>query len=223
MRPGDRARHLLATGFLIALSVVSVLAGFVFTAAGHPIALLYCGLFALILVLAVIFGRSLRVGGRSDLASAIGAVAGEGGTSTRISPSSTQFVQLVVLMASCAAFCLLAAVGITTHGRGGSVLVTSIVAGAIGVFCASFVVAAALGRVRRGWLTLSASGIVQRGWSFENRLAWSDVAGIEPAFNGHPVILLIGYANAAWERRYTARMLAFDAHVRAVIAELAQL
>jgi hypothetical protein len=82
--------------------------------------------------------------------------------------------------------------------------------GAFGIVFASFVVTVAAGRVRRGGVTLSSEGITQRGRSFESRLDWSAIAGVKAATDGHPYILVIGYANADWNRRYTTRFWRID-------------
>lgn len=205
------SRHLLATAFLLALAVVSLLSGAVFAAAGTPVAIPYCVLFASILVITAALGRSLQTGGRSDLAASVTTVVRDGAASTRIAHSSTQFALLIALLSACSAFCVLASIGIAVHARGtGGFPVMSVVAGMIGAFCATFVVSAALGRVRRGGLTLSAHGVEHRGWSFASRLGWSDIADVTAAVNGHPVILVIGYANAEWHRAYTTRLWRID-------------
>lgn len=143
------SRHLLATAFLLALAVVSLLSGAVFAAAGTPVAIPYCVLFASILVITAALGRSLRTGGRSDLAASVTTVVRDGAASTRIAHSSTQFALLIALLTACSALCVLASIGIAVHARGTEGFpVMSVVAGIIGAFCATFVVSAALGRVR---------------------------------------------------------------------------
>lgn len=205
------SRERLATAFLLVLAVVSLLSGAVFAAAGTPVAIPYCVLFASILVVTAALGRSLRIGGRSGLAASVTTIVRKGAAGTRIAHSSTQFALLIALMSTCSAFCVLASIGIAVHARGtGGVPVMSVVAGIIGAFCATFVVSAALGRVRRGGLTLSVHGVEQRGWSFASHLGWSDIAGVTAAVHGHPAILVIGYANADWQRGYTTRLWRID-------------
>lgn len=206
---GRDARYRLATIFLLALAASSLLLGFGFSATGTPAALKYCLLFALILALTAGLGVAARVD-RVSLPSTIKTVERHGVNATQIPYSSAQFSMLVCLMSSCSAFCIVAAAEIFIRQRGGSFPGASILIGALGVFFASFVVSAAFGRIRRGELTLSKEGVEQRGWSFESRLAWSSIAGIAPAFNGYPVILLMGYANTSWHRRYTTRIWRID-------------
>ncbi|MFS0895954.1 hypothetical protein [Mycolicibacterium litorale] len=203
------APYRIATVFLLALAGSSLLLGFAFSAAGTPTALKYCLLFALILTLTAGLGVAARVD-RANLPSNIKTVVRDGVSKTQISYSSAQFWLLIGLMSSCSAFCVIAATEISIHQRGGSFPGASFLIGALGVFFASFVVSAAFGRIRRGELTLSDQGVEQRGWSFESRLEWSSIAGIKPAFNGHPVVLLIGYANASWHHRYTTRIWRID-------------
>ncbi|BBY16746.1 hypothetical protein [Mycolicibacterium litorale] len=203
------AQYRLATIVLLALAGLSLLLGFLFSAAGTPAALKYCLLFALILTLTVGLGAAARID-RANLPSNIKTVELHGVSKTQISYSFAQYCLLIGLMSSCSAFCVIAATEIFVRQRGGSFPGASLVIGALGVFFASFVMSAALGRIRRGELILSNQGVEQRGWSFESRLEWSGIAGIVPAFNGHPVVLLIGYANAGWHRRYTTRIWRID-------------
>ncbi|KUI26927.1 hypothetical protein [Mycobacterium sp. GA-2829] len=203
------ARHRLATIFLLVLAGASCLSGFVFSAAGTPAALKYCLLFALILTLTAGFGVAARID-RANLASNVKTVERHGVSRTQISYSSAQIHSLIGLTSSCSAFCVLAATDIFINQRGGSFPAAAVVLGVLGLFFLSFVLSAAVGRIRRGEVTLSNQGVEQRGSSFESRLDWASIAGIKPAFNGHPVILLIGYTNATWHHRYTTRIWRID-------------
>ncbi|WP_241566098.1 hypothetical protein [Prescottella agglutinans] len=64
--------------------------------------------------------------------------------------------------------------------------------------------------VRPGAVLLTPDGIRHRGWSFESYLPWESVAGAKPAYNGYRMILLIGFANAHWTRRYTTPIWRID-------------
>ncbi|MGV9799099.1 hypothetical protein ACWDTP_13700 [Mycobacterium sp. NPDC003449] len=201
-------RFYLTVTTLIIFALFSTLFGIVVAQAGNLIALRYFLLFALMLVLIAAFpavARCRRVG----LPAAVRTVERDGISGTEIRYSTWQFTILVALMACFAIFCSMGAVEIYIHQDegfpGGSVLF-----GAFGVIFASFVAAVAFGRIHRGGVTLSTQGIVQRGWSFESRLDWSGVAGVTPAFNGYPAILVIGYRNIVWDRRYTTRFWRID-------------
>lgn len=205
-RSSRDARVMAAIATVVVIAVASVMFGAVVAAAGNLTGLLYSVLFAVIMLLAAVLGVAIR-DQRRDLARAIGTVSVNGWPATEISYSPRQFALLVALMTALAGTCLFGAVHLV-FGHGMSVA-SALLAG-FGLLGATFPVAALLGHIRRGELTLSEHGVAQRGWSFESSLRWADVAGVKAAYNGHPVILLIGYTNAEWTPRYTTRLWRID-------------
>ncbi|MCX5042161.1 hypothetical protein OG921_03010 [Aldersonia sp. NBC_00410] len=83
-------------------------------------------------------------------------------------------------------------------GLGGTVFF-----GVVALVFWSYPIAAAAGRLRPGSITFTSDGVRQRGWSYESFLPWESIAGSTAAYNGYPSTLIIGYANAQWERTYT--------------------
>ncbi|WP_233213323.1 hypothetical protein, partial [Mycobacterium hubeiense] len=189
-------------------AAMSVLVGFIAARAGNFVALRYCLLFALAVALLVAFGLTARYR-RTVLSAAIRTVEDAGVSMTEIRYSAWQFRILIAWIACFAAFCVMAAVDIFIHDDEGFPGV-AVLAAALGLVFMSYLGAAASGRIRRGGVLLSSQGISQRGWNFESRLDWPDIVGVKPAFNGYPMILAIGYANANWDRRYTTRFCRLD-------------
>jgi hypothetical protein len=196
-----------AAGVLV-IAGVSLLLGVTAALGGNLTALRYCLLFALAMVLVAAFGHTVRHH-RQDLSAAITTVERKGVPMTEIRYSARQFAILVALTACLALFCALGAVESFVR-RGNGFPGISVLLGAFGVFFASFLGAVASGRIRSGTITLSGNGIEQRGWSFESRLKWPDIAAVTPPFNGLPLILIFGYADADWQRRYTTRLWRID-------------
>lgn len=196
---------------LITGAAFSVLFGLVVASAGNYIAFKYFLLFALILALIAAFPVAARYV-RVDLVGAIRTVECDGVPGTEIRYSAWRFRITVALMGCCALFTGLAAVEIFIYQDDGFPG-AAVISGALCIVFVSFVAAVALGRIRRGHITLSSKGIAQRGWSFESRLSWSAVVGVQLAFIGYaglPAVLVGGYANAAWDRRYTTRFWRVD-------------
>ena len=205
-RSGRDARVTVAIASVLGIAVASVLFGAVVGVAGNVAGLLYSVLFAVIMSLVAALGASMR-DQRRNLASAIGTVEGAGSPATEISYSPRQFALLIALLTALAGTCLVGAVHLV-FVQGMSVA-SALLAG-FGLLGAIFPLAILFGHIRRGELTLSEHGVSQRGWSFGASLRWADVAGVKAAFNGHPVILLIGYTNAEWTPRYTTRLWRID-------------
>lgn len=205
-RSNRDARATVAIAALLVIAATSLLFGAVLAVAGNLSGLLYSALFAVIMSLVAALGVAMRVQGR-DLASAIRTVRANGSPATEISYSPRQFSLLIALMTTLAGTCVIGAVHVLL-GQG--MPVASALLAGIGLLGATFPASALLGHIRRGGLTLSERGVSQRGWSFESSLTWAEVAGVKAAFNGYPVILLIGYANAQWTPRYTTRMWRID-------------
>lgn len=201
--------YYISVAVLLIFAFFSALFGIVVAAAGHLVAVKYFLLFALLMVLTVTYGLIVRHR-RVDLASVIRtATTREGLQGTEIPYSAWQFNILIAVMGCCMVFCVMASVDILIYqdeGFPGFAVVTGI----LGFVSASFLAAAIFGRVSRGGVTLSSEGIAQRGRSFESRLDWSAIAGAKAATDGHPYILVFGYANADWNRRYTTRFWRID-------------
>jgi len=205
-RSNRDARLTVARAAVLVIAAASLVFGAVEAMAGNLAGFLYSALFAVIMSLVAAFGAASRRR-RRDLASAVRTVSADGSPATAISYSPRQFTLLVALMTALAGTCLVGAVHL--YLSQGMSVASTLLAG-LGFLGATFPAAALLGRIRRGELKLSERGLSQRGWSFESSLAWADVAGVKTAFNGHPVILLIGYTNAEWKPRYTTRLWRID-------------
>lgn len=205
-RSNRDARAAVAVAAVLGIAVASLLFGAVVAVAGDLVGLVYSVLFAVIMSLVAALGLAIRVQGR-DLASALTTVRANGSLTTGISCSPRQFALLIALMTVLAGTGLVGAAHLFLSQ--GMSVASALLAG-FGLFGATFPMAALLGHIRRGQLTLSEHGVAQRGWSFESSLTWADIAGVKAAFNGHPVILLIGYTNAEWTPRYTTRLWRID-------------
>ncbi|MCV7170084.1 hypothetical protein H7I41_09140 [Mycobacterium manitobense] len=201
-------RERLAIAGTLTIAAASTATAVAAALGGNVVAARYCLLFALAMALVAALGAAIGFR-RVELPAALRTLGERGGVpATEIRCSGAQFALLVSVTACCAAFCLMAAVEVFVR-HGGPAAATALLA-AGGLFFGSFGAAAAFGRIRRGGVTLSGRGIAHRGWSFESRLEWPAIAGITPAFNGHPTILVIGYTNADWDRRYTTRLWRID-------------
>lgn len=201
-------RFRLATVAILAFATVSLLFGLIVAVSGNFTAFRYSVLFAAIMSLVAAIGVAIRAQDR-DLADVIRTAESRDSRTTEIPYSGRQFGLLVALMTCVAGTCALAAVELLLHDDNGFPGVAVFLAG-FGLLCLTFPASAATGRIRRGSLALSEQGVTQRGWSFESRLNWRDIAGVKAGFNGHPVILLIGYANSGWRPRYTTRVWRID-------------
>lgn len=199
--------HLSAVG-LSAVSAFSFLFGIMMAAAGNVIALKYFLLFALFTALIVALALVGRYR-RRPLSSVIRTIERDGVQGTEIRYSGWQFTILVALMGCGTLFCAAAAFETVIYQDEGFPGF-AVVIGALGIAFMSFIAVVASGRVSRGGVTLSSEGIAQRGRSFESRLDWSAIAGAKAATDGHPYILVFGYANADWNRRYTTRFWRID-------------
>lgn len=203
-------RERLAIAGMLTIAAVSLATAVAAALAGNTVATRYCLLFALAMALVAALGAAVGFR-RVELPATLRTVGERGGVpATEIRCSAVQFALLVSLTTCCAAFCVMAAVEVFVRRHDGGPAAATALLGAGGLFFGSFGAAAAFGRIRRGGVTLSSRGIAHRGWSFESRLEWSAIVGITPAFNGHPTILVIGYTNAGWDRRYTTRLWRID-------------
>lgn len=205
-----RSRDILAHAIVIAIAAVAVLFGMISGTAGDYLTLRYSLFFGLIMVLAVALGSAMRrqSGVMSNATHTVDL--GDGSRGTEIRYSKAQFALLVALMACSAGFFAFAAIETVLGRQEPGISVAGILFGVIGLALLSFPVLVAFGRISRGSLLLSEHGVAQRGWSFESRLNWADVAGIKPAYNGHPIIMLVAFANTNWDRRYTTRLWKVD-------------
>ncbi|WP_156721126.1 hypothetical protein [Mycobacterium sp. Root135] len=191
---------------VLGIALASLLFGAVVAVAGNPVGLLYSALFAVIMSLVAALGVAMR-DQRRNLARALRTVSVNGSSATEILYSPRQFALLVALMTALAGTCVIGAVHLYLSQ---GMPVASALLAVFGLLGATFPVSALGGRIRRGALALSEHGVSQRGWSFESSLRWTDVAGVKAAYNGHPVILLIGYTNAQWTPRYTTLLWRID-------------
>ncbi|MCD7052179.1 hypothetical protein LRS58_15780 [Rhodococcus sp. BH2-1] len=134
----------------------------------------------------------------------------ESGTATEIRQSRGLWAVLVAMTACCAAITAGPAVEIYLSVGTSGVPGATVVFGVVGALFGSFLVLVVLRRVRQGSVLLTPDGVRHRGWSFDSYLPWESVAGVQPAHNGHRMILLIGFTNAQWTRRYTTPIWRID-------------
>jgi hypothetical protein len=189
----------------LGIAAVSCSAGIV----GSAPASKYFLLFALMMLLVAALGATMRYR-RVRLADVVRTVMRDGMGATEIRYSTWQFRILIALMACGTVLPVLAAGEMFTRQLQSGPSGATVLLGTVGLFFASFLVAVALGRLHPGRIELSGRGIAQCGWSFESRLPWSAVAGVKPACNGYPAVLVIGYTNADWQRRHTTRLWRID-------------
>jgi hypothetical protein len=201
-------RFRVATVAILAIAAVSVGFGLIVAVAASFTAFRYSVLFAVIMSLVAAIGVAVRAQDR-DLAGVIRTADSRDSRTTEIPYSGRQFGLLVALMTCIAGTCALAAAELLLYDDNGFPGGAVFLAG-FGLLCLTFPASAAMGRIGRGSLGLSEQGVTQRGWSFESGLAWNEIAGVKAGFNGHPVILLIGYANSDWRPRYTTRIWRID-------------
>ncbi|WBP93583.1 hypothetical protein O6072_21420 [Mycolicibacterium neoaurum] len=192
------------------IAAVAIGFGVLSGTAGNTTAMRYGLLFGLIMILVAALGATMHTR-NGDLSKDTGMVDGDGDHRyTEIRHSGLQFRLLVALMTCSAAFFMSAGIEVVVNREQSANAVIGTLFGAIGLYLVSFPLAAGFGLITRGGLLLSEHGVTQRGWSFENQLSWTDIAGIKPANNGHPIIMLIAYTNTPWQRRYTSRLWKID-------------
>ncbi|MGW9565180.1 hypothetical protein [Prescottella equi] len=132
------------------------------------------------------------------------------GTATEIRQSRGVWTVLVAMTACCAVLTAGAAVEIYLSTQTSGVPGATVVFGALGALFGSFLVLVVLRLVRCGAVLLTPDGIRHRGWSFESYLPWDSVAGVKAAYSDYRMVLLIGFANAKWTRRYTTPIWRID-------------
>ncbi|MFD4181986.1 hypothetical protein, partial [Rhodococcus sp. NPDC058514] len=206
VRLGWRVIASLALGGTVAL--VTFLVGIGCVVEGWFTAAAFVYLFFLLMVLAMVFGvvirRTRHRGGD------IRTIAVDGVAVTQIRYSAMVFHLMTAMMAVLTALTGGGAIAIFLNTRGQGFPGASLIFGIFGLGCAGYLVAVMTGRLRRGSLMLSTEGIRQRGWSFESYFPWAAVAGAKAVHYQFPETLVIAYANARWERRYTTRFFRID-------------
>ncbi|MFC7449668.1 hypothetical protein [Rhodococcus daqingensis] len=201
-------REKLAMAMMVGFGVIAVLVGLAGWAGGLPAALRYCIGFACLFFLIVATGVVIRGSEHRDAdirTVTVGAL-----PATELRQSRRLWVLLVALMTCLTALSLGAAIEIYLNVPSSFVPGAALVFGLFGIFLATFLVVVAARLLRPGYIRLTRDGIRQRGWSFESYLPWEAVAGAKAAYNGYRMVLVIGYANAAWERRYTTPVWRID-------------
>lgn len=210
--PRNRPLEILSHTVVVAIAVVAIGFGVLSGTAGNTTAMRYGLLFGLIMILVAVLGATMHTR-NGDLSKDTGMVDGDGDGDhryTEIRHSGLQFRLLVALMTCSAAFFMSTGIEVVVNREQSANAVIGTLLGAIGLYLGCLPLAAAFGRITRGGLLLNGHGVTQRGWSFENRLSWRDIAGMKPANNGHPIIMLIAYTNIPWQRRYTSRLWKID-------------
>lgn len=155
----------------------------------------YGATFGCLVLLITVFGvLTIRQGSGGPVRS----TSAESGSTTEVRQSRLRWVVLVAMTVCCTILTIGPAVEIYFN------------APASGLLFASFLFLVVLRIVRPGAVLLTPEGVRHRGWSFDSYLPWESVAGVKPAYNGHRMILLIGFANAQWTRRYTTPIWRID-------------
>lgn len=206
----DGAKHKAALAFVVLLGIACVPVGFGFAAIGRPAALKYALLLAALFLLVATFGLVTRVRPQHHDAD-VAITSYDGHPSTEIRYSLAAFVIQASVVACLTAFCALASLDFASAGdEVPAAPVGATVFGLAAVFFFSFFVLAALNRLRRGRIVLSEQGIHQQGRAFSSFLPWEAFAGVKAAYNGTPEILVIAYANAAWEKKQLGGLWKLD-------------
>ncbi|SEL35996.1 hypothetical protein SAMN05444583_10876 [Rhodococcus maanshanensis] len=198
----------LAMAMMTGFGLIAVLVGLAGWAGGFPAALRYSLGIACLFFLIVATGVAVRDSNHRD--GDIRTVAVGGIPATELRQSRRVWVLLVALMTCLTALSLGAAIEIYLKVPSSFVPGAAMVFGLFGIFLATFLVVVSARLLRPGYIQLTRDGIRHRGWSFESYLPWEAVAGAKAAYNGYRMVLVIGYANAAWERRYTTSVWRID-------------
>lgn len=205
MRSTFRIKDIVAAIVVVSWATVSLLAGVGAASSGRYAVPVFCLLFATMMGLVAAFGIVTRLPNRS-----IRGISTTLGGATRLRYSILRFWLLAGVMLSCAWICLGGATAIIANTRQSSVPGAAVVLGVLGAWCLSFFVPVVLGAVRSGEVLLTADGIRQRGWSFHSYLPWNSIASVAATTYAHKTILVVAYANATWEHRYTTRFWRID-------------
>ncbi|WP_236721771.1 hypothetical protein [Prescottella equi] len=174
---------------------------------GRPMMLRYSVAYGCLVLLVAAYGvltRWPRSGGTVHCAPA------EAGTATEIRQSRGVWAMLVAITACCAVLTAGPAVEIYLSAETSGVPGATVVFGVLGALFGSFLVLVVLRRVRPGSVLLTPGGVRHRGWSFDSYLPWESVAGVKAAYSDHRMVLLLGFANAQWTRRYTTPIWRID-------------
>lgn len=208
-RVGFSAREKISIAALFVIGCVAVLVGIAGGLGGQPAALRYGLAYACLVFLIAVFGVLVRRTGAREPIRSVSIESGQGGA-TEIRQSRHLWSVLVATIVCCTILTAVPAVEIYLNAPTSGVPGASIVFGLLGALFVSFLVLVVFRLIRPGAVQLTPEGIRHRGWSFESYLPWESVAGVKPAFNGHRMILLIGFANAHWARRYTTPIWRID-------------
>lgn len=199
----------MSIALLATIGCVAVLVGIAGGLGGQPAALRYGLAYGCLLFLIAGFGVLVRRTGDRETTRSIPIESGQG-AATEIRQSRRLWSVLVALTVCCAVLTVGPAIEIYFNAPTSGFPGASVIFGVLGALFVSFLVLVVLRLVRPGAVQLTPDGIRHRGWSFESYLPWESVAGVKPAFNGHRMILLIGFANACWSRRYTTLIWRVD-------------
>ncbi|WJJ09970.1 hypothetical protein P9990_15400 [Prescottella equi] len=199
----------MSIGLLSAIGCVAVLVGIAGGLGGQPAALRYGLAYGCLVFLVAVFGVQVRRTGARETIRSVPIESGQG-FATEIWQSRRLWSVLVAMIVCCTVLTAGPAVEIYLSATTSGVPGASVIFGVLGALFVSFLVLIVVRLVRPGAVQLTPDGIRHRGWSFESYLPWESVAGVKPAYNGHRMILLIGFANAHWTRRYTTPIWRID-------------
>lgn len=200
-------RETVAIAVLAAIGCGALLVGVVGGMDGRPMVLRYGATFGCLVLLITVFGvLTIRQGSGDPVRS----TSAESGSTTEVRQSRLQWVVLVAMTVCCTILTIGPAVEIYVNAPASGVPGAPVIFGALGLLFASFLFLVVLRRVRPGAVLLTPDGIRHRGWSFDSYLPWESVAGVKAAYSDHRMVLLIGFANAQWTRRYTTLIWRID-------------
>ncbi|ORL10416.1 hypothetical protein [Prescottella equi] len=203
------AREKVSIAALFVIGCVAVLVGIADGLGGQPAALRYGLAYACLVFLIAVLGVLVRRTGARETIRSVPIESGHSGA-TEIRQCRRLWSTVVAMTVCCAVVTAGPAIEIYFNAPTSGVPGASVIFGVLGALFVSFLVLVALRLVRPGAVQLTPDGIRHRGWSFESCLPWESVAGVKPAYNGHRMILLIGFANAHWTRRYTTPIWRID-------------
>ncbi|RVW02688.1 hypothetical protein [Rhodococcus xishaensis] len=206
---GFSLREKMSTALLSAIGCGGVLVGIAGGLGGQPAALRYGLAYGFLVLLVAVFGVLLKRSGAHETVRSAPIGSGQR-SATEIRQSRRLWSVLVALTACCTAVTAGPAIEIYLNAPTSGIPGASVVLGVLGSVFASFLVLVVSGLIRPGSVEFTPDGIRHRGWSFESFLPWESVAGVKPAYNGHRMILLIGFANAQWTSRYTTPVWRID-------------
>ncbi|QCQ90501.1 hypothetical protein [Rhodococcus sp. SGAir0479] len=199
-------RETAALTLLAAIGCAAMAIGVVGGLDGRPMVLRYGSAYGCLVVLVAAFGVLSR---RTGAGGSVRTVDVESGTASAIRQSRLLWGVLVAMTVCCALLTVGPALEIYLNAATPGIPGATVIFGVSGILFGSFLIVVVARLVRPGAVMLTPDGH-HRGWSFHSYLPWESVAGVKAAYSDHRMILLIGFANAHWTRRYTTPIWRID-------------